>query len=103
MAGSIVVRVRVEGWSRIAQNAGMTRLTDEIGFDNIQPNWAPSLDGVIDVDLASGTLLGMRLHEDLFGDADTPDDLASLVGSSTYCIDPNSGFTPRADICGWNL
>jgi hypothetical protein len=98
----IAVRVEVDGWSRLIENSALTQLMQDARIDNIQPNWTPSLEGAIDVEIQTGTLLGMRLYEDLFGDAASTDELAGTAGSSTYCINSSTGFTPRADICGWN-
>jgi hypothetical protein len=96
------VRVRVEGWARFYQNPSMATLTSRVGVANPQPNWSPSLSEIADVDLTTGTLLGMKIYEDVFGDAVAPSDLAAYAASYTYCIDKTSGFVPRADICGWN-
>ena len=95
------VRGAGAGWTRIFANSAMAHLAHQ-GMFNPQPDWGASLKGTVDVELNSGTLLGMRYFEDLLGDTANPDDLIGTSGSMTYCIDTTSGYQAAGDICGWN-
>jgi hypothetical protein len=98
----VAVRVELDGWHRLAQNSTLTNFKNESGVGELWPTWTARLNGVIDVHLATGTLLGMRIYDDLMADVASPDDLPGTTSFGTYCIDPSTGFSGRDDICGWN-
>lgn len=101
--GNVAVRIEVDGWHKAAPNSALITFQNDSGAGEILPTWTPQTKGFIDVDLTSGTLLDMKMTEQLFSDAATTDDLVGSAGSTTYCIDTSSGFTPRSDLCGWSL
>ncbi len=101
--GDLGVRIDVDGWNRIVKNAAAIAFATESGVGSMLEPWTPATKGIIDIDISQGVLLGMRMSDQLFSDAATTDELVGVAGQNTYCINPSSGFTPRADICGWSL